>query len=179
MHYSSLWKQASQNATHFFTVKYLKGTFLDVCLLSSLSIFGQSNPSASHHYKFYNIFRTSVADVLISYYITVGVWKLIWHLSPENVKTDHINKRKREILTTCSVSQWLIWMPYKGNVSTSRQRTMSSMTAAINNLRKVCLEIATPTTWIHFNGRSGHICSGISNPLWVTLTYDIWTESKF
>lgn len=51
-------------------------------------------------------------------------------------------------------------------------------TAAINYLKKVCLETAMPSTWIHFNCGSGHICLGTSNPLWVTLTYDIWTENK-
>ena len=53
-----------------------------------------------------------------------------------------------------------------------------SKTTAINYLKKACLEAAMPSTWIHFNGGSGHMCLGSSNPLWVTLTYDIWTEYK-
>lgn len=46
-------------------------------------------------------------------------------------------------------------------------------TIAINYLKKARLETVMPSTWIHFNGGSGHICLGSSNPLWVTLTYDI------
>ena len=53
-----------------------------------------------------------------------------------------------------------------------------SKTTTINYLKKACLETAMPSTWIHFNGGSGHMCLGSSNPLWVTLTYDIWTECK-
>lgn len=147
-----------------------------MCLSFSFSfnIFWQSNFSASHH----NIFRTAVVQEQIVSHIRVCLRKLIWHnLSPKNMKIGHINKRNCESLTIHSVSQHLLWKSYKHNVSTSEQRTMGSRSAVINYLRKVCLETVVPSTWIHFNRGSGHICLGTSNPLWVTLSYDIWTEN--
>lgn len=152
-------------------------TVPDFYLLFWFNTFWQSDPSASHHWKFYNIFKTAVVDVQISHDVIVGVRKLIWHnLSPENLTIGQNNDKKRENLSTGCVSQKPIWKPSEHYVSTASQRAMGSVTAAINYLRKVCLQTAMPSTWIHFNAGNGHICLGTSNPLWVTLTYDRWRE---
>lgn len=102
-----------------------------------------------------------VVDAQISHDVTVGVRKLIWHnLSPENLTIGHTNHRKRENLSTGCVSQKPVRKPYEHDENTASQRTMGRVTAAINYLRKVCLQTAMPSTWIHFNGGNGHTCLG-------------------
>lgn len=111
--------------------------------------------------------------------VIIGVKNLILgNLSLEKVKIVYINKRNDEIRPTCSADRGVVWNSCKSNMSVSRYSSMGSKTTAINYLKKACLEAAMPSTWIHFNGGSGHMCLGSSNPLWVTLTYDIWTEYK-
>lgn len=103
----------------------------------------------------------------IYHHIIIGVRKLIWHsFSPENMKIGHINKKVRSM---CSVK------PCKHNMSTASQRTTGSVSAAINYWRKICLETAMPSTWIHFNGGSGHKCLGTSHYFWVT---HLWYRNR-